>query len=145
MRAAIAALAGLIFGVGLTIAEMTNPAKVLAFLDLFSGQWDPSLMFVMGAGIALYGAGFLIPRRRAAPVLGDRFYLPTAQGIDAPLIMGAVLFGTGWGLVGLCPGPAFAALSLGGVPILIFMAANIAGMYAFELAAPLLNRNRAAA
>ena len=102
MRAAIAALAGLIFGIGLTIAEMTNPAKVLAFLDVFSGQWDPSLIFVMGAGIALYGTGFLILKRRTAPVMGDRFHLPTAQGIDTPLIAGAVLFGAGWGLVPLC-------------------------------------------
>jgi len=145
MRAAVAAIAGLIFGIGLTIAEMTNPAKVLAFLDVFSGQWDPSLIFVMGAGIALYGAGFLILKRRTAPVMGDRFHLPTAQGIDTPLIAGAVLFGAGWGLVGLCPGPAFAALSLGGAPVLIFMAANLAGMYAFELVGPRMTRGQTAA
>ena len=141
MRALFAALAGLIFGVGLTISEMVNPAKVLAFLDVFSGAWDPSLMFVMGAGVVVYAVGYQLIIRRNAPLVAPSFSLPTANQIDPPLIGGAVLFGAGWGLVGLCPGPAFSALALGGAPVLIFMAAVVAGMLTFEwLWTPLQNR-----
>lgn len=141
MRALFAALAGLIFGVGLTISEMVNPAKVMAFLDVFSGAWDPSLMFVMGAGVVVYAVGYQLIIRRNAPLVAPSFSLPTANQIDPPLIGGAVLFGAGWGLVGLCPGPAFSALGLGGAPVLIFMAAVVAGMLAFEwLWTPLQNR-----
>ena len=141
MRALFAALAGLIFGVGLTISEMVNPAKVLAFLDVFSGAWDPSLIFVMGAGVVVYAVGYQLIIRRNAPLVAPSFSLPTANQIDSPLIGGAVLFGAGWGLVGLCPGPTFSALGLGGAPVLIFMAAVVAGMLAFEwLWTPLQNR-----
>ena len=132
MRALFAAVAGLIFGVGLTISEMVNPAKVLAFLDVFSGAWDPSLMFVMGAGVVVYAVGYQLIIRRNAPLMEPSFTLPSATRIDPPLIGGAVLFGAGWGLVGLCPGAAFSALGLGGTPVLIFMAAVVVGMLAFE-------------
>ena len=141
MRALFAAVAGLIFGVGLTISEMVNPAKVLAFLDVFSGAWDPSLMFVMGAGVVVYAVGYQLIIRRNAPLVEPSFTLPSATRIDQPLIGGAVLFGAGWGLVGLCPGPAFSALGLGGTPVLIFMAAVVVGMLAFEWVwTPLQNR-----
>ena len=145
MRAAIAALAGLIFGIGLTISEMTNPAKVLAFLDLFSGQWDPSLIFVMGGGIVVYGLGLLILRRREYPVLAPRFKYPQKPKIDAQLVTGSALFGVGWGLVGLCPGPSFSALGLGGIPILIFLSASFVGMYGFEMLRPFLPRAKSSA
>ena len=133
MRALFAAFAGLIFGLGLTISEMVNPAKVLAFLDIFSGAWDPSLMFVMGAGVVVYAAGYqIIVRRRETPLVEPHFSIPVAHRIDPPLIGGAVIFGAGWGLVGLCPGPAFSALLLGGTPVLVFMAAVVVGMVGFE-------------
>ena len=141
MRALFAAVAGLIFGVGLTISEMVNPAKVLAFLDVFSGAWDPSLMFVMGAGVVVYAVGYQLIICRNAPLMEPSFPLPSATRIDPPLIGGAVLFGAGWGLVGLCPVPAFSALGLGGTPVLIFMAAVAVGMLAFEWVwTPLQNR-----
>ena len=145
MRPAIAALAGLIFGIGLTISEMTNPAKVLAFLDLFSGQWDPSLIFVMGGGIVVYGLGLFILRRRESPVLAPRFEFPLKTRIDGQLVMGSALFGVGWGLVGLCPGPSFSALGLGGIPMFIFLIASFIGMYGFELVRPLLPRAKSSA
>jgi len=127
-----ALLAGLVFGLGLTISEMTNPAKVLAFLDLF-GNWDPSLAFVMGSALMVTAIGYRLAWQRAAPIFADQFQLPGRSGIDGRLAIGAVLFGAGWGLVGLCPGPAIAALSFGGPPILIFLAAMGTGMAAFEL------------
>ena len=95
MRALFAALAGLIFGVGLTISEMVNPAKVLAFLDVFSGAWDPSLMFVMGAGVVVYAVGYQLIIRHNAPLVATSFSLPTVNQIDTPLIGGAALFGAG--------------------------------------------------
>ena len=139
MKAVFGALAGLIFGLGLTIAEMTNPAKVLAFLDVFDGSWDPSLIFVMGTGVVVFGVGVVLIRRmRAEPVIGTVFERPRLGTINRQLVTGAALFGAGWGLVGLCPGPAYAALGLGGAPVLIFVAANLVGMFAFERMRPLL-------
>jgi len=126
-----ALLAGLVFGLGLTVSQMVNPAKVLAFLDLF-GNWDPSLAFVMGAALAVTAIGYRLAWRRPAPVFADRFQLPGNRRIDARLALGAVLFGIGWGLVGLCPGPAIAALAIGGAPAALFLAAMAAGMALFE-------------
>ena len=103
MRNLAAGLAGLIFGFGLIIAQMINPAKVLAFLDIF-GAWDPSLALVMGAGLVVTAIGYRLVWRRSGPVLGGEFALPSASEIDGRLAGGAVLFGAGWGLVGLCPG-----------------------------------------
>ncbi len=126
-----ALLAGLIFGLGLTISEMVNPAKVLAFLDLF-GNWDPSLAFVMGGALIVTAIGYRIAWTREKPVFAERFQVPGNRQIDTRLALGAVLFGIGWGLVGLCPGPAISALSFGGVPVLIFLTAMMAGMGLFE-------------
>lgn len=123
----MALVAGLVFGIGLTVSQMVNPAKVLAFLDV-AGNWDPSLAFVMGGALLVTFVGYRLAWRRPKPLLGERFALPTARQIDLPLIAGAVLFGVGWGLVGLCPGPAIAALTLGGWPVLLFVGAMVAGM-----------------
>ena len=127
-----ALLAGLVFGLGLTISEMVNPAKVLAFLDLF-GNWDPSLAFVMGGALMVTAIGYRLAWTREKPVFAERFQVPGNRQIDTRLALGAVLFGIGWGLVGLCPGPAISALTFGGTPVLVFLAAMGAGMAAFEL------------
>lgn len=127
-----ALIAGLIFGLGLTISEMVNPAKVLAFLDLF-GNWDPSLAFVMGAALVVTAIGYRIVWTRPKPAFADRFQVPGNRQIDARLALGAVLFGIGWGLVGLCPGPAISALTFGGIPVLVFLAAMGGGMLLFEV------------
>lgn len=126
-----ALIAGLIFGLGLTTSEMVNPAKVLAFLDLF-GNWDPSLAFVMGAALIVTAMGYRLVWTRGRPVFADRFQVPGDRQIDTRLAVGAVLFGIGWGLVGLCPGPAISALTLGGAPVLLFLGAMAVGMGAFE-------------
>jgi uncharacterized membrane protein YedE/YeeE len=123
---------GLLFGLGLVISEMVNPAKVLAFLDVF-GNWDPSLAFVMAGAIAVSALGTLIAQRRGTPVLAARLEIPTRRDLDPRLIGGAALFGIGWGLVGLCPGPALAALTFGPWQIFVFVAAMIAGMALFRL------------
>ena len=126
-----ALFAGLIFGLGLVISQMVNPAKVIDFLDIF-GDWDPSLAFVMGTGLIVTFIGYKIVLRKSKPVAADTFQVPTNRTIDKRLASGAVLFGIGWGLVGLCPGPAIAALVIGGLPIVVFLSAMIAGMAIFE-------------
>ena len=131
-RNLMALLAGLTFGLGLVISQMVNPAKVIAFLDLF-GNWDPSLAFVMGASLIVTAIGYRLVWLRPRPVLAENFQVPGNRKVDAKLAIGAVLFGIGWGLVGLCPGPAIAALTIGGVPALGFLAAMAAGMLVFEL------------
>ena len=123
--------AGLIFSLGLTVSQMVNPAKVLAFLDLF-GDWDPSLAFVMGAALLVTAIGYRLVWARQKPVFAAHFALPENRDIDARLAAGAVLFGIGWGLVGLCPGPAIAALSIGGAKALGFLAAMVVGMALFH-------------
>lgn len=132
MRSFSAFIAGLVFGLGLTVSQMVNPQKVLNFLDVF-GDWDPSLAIVMGAALIVTSIGYRIVLRRAAPVFGDRFRLPTRKDVDGRLIAGALCFGIGWGLVGLCPGPAIAGLSIGGAPLLLFLGSMAAGMAAFEI------------
>lgn len=127
-----ALLAGLVFGLGLTISEMVNPAKVLAFLDLF-GNWDSSLAFVMGGALIVTAIGYRLVWTRKKPVFAERFQVPGNRQIDKRLALGAVLFGIGWGLVGLCPGPAISALTFGGAPVLVFLAAMGAGMVLFEV------------
>lgn len=131
MRIVTAMLAGLVFGLGLTVAQMTNPAKVLAFLDLF-GNWDPSLAFVMGAALLVTAAGYRLVWQRPAPAYATGFQVPGNRMIDRRLMAGSVLFGIGWGLVGLCPGPAIAALTIGGGKALAFLAAMCVGFGAFE-------------
>lgn len=120
-------IAGAFFGAGLTVSQMVNPDKVISFLDI-SGDWDPSLAFVMGSALAVTFVGYKIVLKNNAPFFEDRFRLPTRKDIDAPLIFGAALFGIGWGLAGLCPGPALASLSFAGVNSLIFVAAMLATM-----------------
>jgi hypothetical protein len=135
MRQPIAAFgAGLLFGLGLTVSQMVNPAKVLGFLDIF-GAWDPSLALVMAGAVVPAAAAFRLALRRKAPLLAARFQLPTARAIDLRLMLGAALFGVGWGLVGLCPGPAIAALPLDGLSIPIFVLAMLAGMLGHRLQA----------
>lgn len=122
---------GLVFGLGLVVAGMSNPAKVLNFLDLGaiqSGQWDPSLAFVMAGAIAVTFLGFRLVLRRSQPIFGGAFHLPTATDIDARIVVGPAIFGIGWGLAGFCPGPAFTALTVGGNPALLFVAAMMLGM-----------------
>lgn len=120
---------GLIFSAGLMLAGMTDPAKVQNFLDL-AGQWDASLAFVMAGAIAVTFIGFKLVLKRKAPVFGGQFHLPTRNDADRRLILGSAIFGVGWGLAGLCPGPAIASLGIGSSASLIFVAAMLAGMAA---------------
>lgn len=132
MRVITALLSGLVFGFGLILSEMINPEKVLAFLDIF-GQWDPSLAFVMGAALIVAGLGYKMVFRRKKPFFADQFHLPQKQDIDKRLVTGSALFGIGWGIAGLCPGPAIVGLTIGGPDILIFLAAMLAGMGLFRI------------
>ena len=132
MHIVMALLAGLVFGIGLIVSGMTNPAKVIGFLDL-AGRWDPSLACVMGGAILVGIVAFRVASRRATSLLGDVMRLPSAQHIDRRLILGSVTFGAGWGLAGYCPGPALASLASGGAKPLIFVAAMLAGMGLFAL------------
>lgn len=128
----IAALAaGLVFGLGLIVSGMANPAKVLGFLDL-AGRWDPSLALVMAGAIAVGAVGFAFAGRRARSLLGTPMSLPGTRGIDRRLVGGGVAFGVGWGLAGFCPGPAIVALGAGQGKAAVFVAAMIVGMLAFE-------------
>jgi uncharacterized protein len=123
---------GLIFGAGLLISGMTQPEKVLGFLDI-SGAWDATLAFVMAGAVALSAIGFALARRRAAPLLAAKFSWPERRDIDAPLAAGSILFGVGWGLVGICPGPALVNLAGLSLPIVVFVAAMVVGMLGYEL------------
>ncbi|QYF93266.1 YeeE/YedE family protein [Massilia sp. PAMC28688] len=127
-----ALLAGLLFGLGLLVSGMSNPAKVLGFLDV-AGLWDPSLAFVMGGAIIVGLVAFSFAAKMPASLLGQAWRLPSATRIDRRLVIGAVTFGVGWGLAGLCPGPALASLLLGGTKVLLFVAAMLAGMAIFAL------------
>jgi uncharacterized membrane protein YedE/YeeE len=128
MPTVLAAIAGALFGAGLLVSGMTRPAKVLAFLDA-SRDWDPSLALVMLAAAAVYALVFHgITRRRATPWFGGLFHLPTRRDLDVPLIVGSALFGIGWGLGGLCPGPGLVMAAAGSMTGLAFTAAVIAGM-----------------
>lgn len=120
-------IAGLLFGFGLLLSGMANPAKVLNFLDI-TGHWDPSLAFVMGGAVLVTTIGYRIVFRRAKPVLDESFHLPTAQQIDGKLVLGAAIFGVGWGLVGLCPGPALVSLLLAAPAIFVFVPAMVIGV-----------------
>ena len=126
-----ALIAGLIFGLGLVISQMVNPAKVIAFLDIF-GNWDPSLAFVMGGALIVTAIGYRLAWMRAKPVFEDKFQVPGNRKVDARLAIGAVLFGIGWGLVGLCPGLAISALTIGGTKAIGFLGAMAMGMLAFQ-------------
>lgn len=131
MKTLFALIAGLVFGIGLIVSGMADPAKVLGFLDL-AGRWDPSLAFVMAGAIAVGAPAFTLAARRGTTLLGERLRLPPTRPIDARLIGGSVLFGIGWGLAGFCPGPALVALGMGESKALLFVAAMLAGMALFE-------------
>lgn len=121
-----ALLAGLLFGLGLAVAQMTSPLKVLAFLDIF-GNWDPSLAFVMGGAVTVTLIGFRFVLRQPAPLFDTQFHLPTRRDLDRNLLLGAALFGTGWGIAGYCPGPVVAALAFGSLEPVLFVVAMLAG------------------
>lgn len=127
-------LIGLLFGLGLLLSGMTDPGKVIGFLDL-AGAWDPSLAFVMGGAVAVGALAFAFAQRRAAPLLGGEMLWPATREIDRRLIAGSLVFGVGWGLAGFCPGPAVVASAAGHAPALIFTIAMLAGMLLHELTA----------
>jgi uncharacterized protein len=131
---------GLIFGFGLLVSGMSNPAKVLNFLDLAAirtGTWDPSLAFVMMGAVAIAFAGFRFVLRQPRPIFGDKFHLPTMTELDSRIIVGPAIFGVGWGLAGFCPGPAFVALGYGTSASILFVIAMFCGM---AIASALANR-----
>jgi uncharacterized membrane protein YedE/YeeE len=132
MKVAAALVCGVVFGAGLAVSGMTHPAKVLAFLDVF-GAWDPTLAFVMGGALAVTAIGYAVAGRRDRSWLGEAFSIPTRRDLDPPLIGGAIIFGVGWGLVGLCPGPALANLARGSGEIFLFAGAMTAGVIGYRL------------
>jgi uncharacterized protein len=136
-------LCGLIFGAGLLVSGMVQPTKVLAFLDIF-GVWDPSLAVVMAAALAVAIPGFMLTGRRGQPILARQNFLPIKTQLDAPLLLGAGLFGIGWGLVGLCPGPALESLATLSPGVFVFVVAMAAGMIAhgaWQAAQPIVRRD----
>ncbi|MEM8754592.1 MAG: DUF6691 family protein [Pseudomonadota bacterium] len=144
MRAVVSALCGAVFGLGLIVSDMIDPSRVLAFLDVGSGAWDPTLAFVMiGAMLPMFAAWRIVSRRKA-PVLAPTFPGPPAGGVDARLVPGAACLGLGWGLVGFCPGPALAAAGFGGWPVLLFVACMLLGMTSHDLFRTRLVRLRSA-
>jgi uncharacterized membrane protein YedE/YeeE len=132
MQVIMALIAGLIFGIGLIVSGMTDPSKVIGFLDL-AGAWNPSLAFVMGGAILVGLVGFRLAGKRAKSLLGATMRLPTAAHIDRRLVLGGLAFGVGWGLAGFCPGPALASLATGAREPAIFTLAMLVGMGVFEL------------
>lgn len=135
---------GLLFGVGLILAGMTDPSKVLGFLDL-AGTWDPSLAFVMGGGILVGLGAFATAKKRTMSFLGGAMHLPTSSVIDKRLIGGSLLFGAGWGLAGFCPGPAIVSMGAGQPKAAVFVVAKLAGMAVFEVVERLQARKSAGA
>jgi uncharacterized protein len=124
-------LAGLVFGLGLIVSAMVDPAKILGFLDL-AGRWDPSLAFVMVGAVGVGLVAFAVARRRTLSLLGAQMKLPTAHQIDQRLVIGSLTFGVGWGIAGFCPGPALVALGMGQFKALVFVIFMLAGMGLFE-------------
>jgi uncharacterized membrane protein YedE/YeeE len=137
----VALLSGLLFAIGLGIAGMTNPHKVLNFLDVF-GDWDPSLALVMGGAILVYAPVYRRLKGESAPKFGDRFHWPTKQDVDSKLVIGSILFGVGWGIAGFCPGPAIVAATTGRAAVLAFFAAMVLGMLAQGFVARRLEARR---
>ena len=123
---------GALFGAGLTISGMSDPARVRGFLDVF-GRWDPTLVFVMGGAVIVMAIAWRIQARMKTPVFGEKFSLPDRRDFDGRLIAGSVLFGIGWGIAGLCPGPAVASLALSPLSVLPFLVAMLVGMAAHNL------------
>ncbi|MDO3443870.1 YeeE/YedE family protein [Agrobacterium sp. V1] len=131
-RVALALISGALFGFGLSLSGMVDPARVSGFLDVASGHWDPSLMFVLGGAVSVAVPGTLLSHFIARPVLAEDFSLPAKTRIDRSLILGSAIFGIGWGLAGFCPGPALSAFALGLLPVILFVCAMIAGMLAHD-------------
>jgi uncharacterized membrane protein YedE/YeeE len=126
-------LVGLLFGLGLLLSGMTDPGKVIGFLDL-SGMWDPSLAFVMGGAIAVGFFAFALAKKRTSSFLGGALHLPTSSQIDKRLLIGSALFGAGWGIAGFCPGPGLVSMAAGQPKAAVFVVAMLAGMVVFEMA-----------
>ncbi|MBS0251638.1 MAG: YeeE/YedE family protein [Proteobacteria bacterium] len=127
IRPVLCYLFGLVFGAGMTISGMINPSKVLNFFDV-TGTWDPSLAFVMGGALLVTATGYWLARKRGAPLFDRSFHLPLARVVDFPLVIGAAVFGIGWGIAGFCPGSAIAALGLGRGEPIIFVSAMVVGL-----------------
>jgi uncharacterized membrane protein YedE/YeeE len=132
MNIVTALLAGLLFGIGLLISGMSDPSRVLGFLDL-AGKWNPSLAFVMGGAVLVGLFAFGVARRRIVTFLGGAMHLPTTRAIDRRLVLGNLAFGVGWGMAGFCPGPALVSLAAGQQKALVFTLAMLAGMVLYEL------------
>ncbi len=140
MAVILAAFAcGALFGAGLVVSRMTDPAVILAFLDV-AGNWNPTLAFVMGGGLIAAVPGFVLARRRAKPALAADFQIPTRRDIDGRLLIGAAIFGLGWGLAGICPGPSIAGLATGATAFFVFVPAMLAGFALHALAERVLAR-----
>ncbi|MDR5899566.1 YeeE/YedE family protein [Halomonas vilamensis] len=128
MKMVMGYIAGLLFGLGLAVSGMTDPARVIGFLDI-SGAWDPTLMFVLGGAVVTSFIGYRLVFKRAGPLFGERFQLPTKQDVDAKLLGGAALFGIGWGLSGYCPGPAIASVGGLTIPLAAMLIAMVVGWF----------------
>ena len=128
VKTAVGYIAGLLFGLGLAVSGMTDPARVLGFLDI-AGAWDPTLMFVLGAAVGTTFVGYRLVFARGTPLFSTKFQLPTKQELDAKLLGGAALFGVGWGLSGYCPGPAIASIGGLTLPLLALLAAMVLGWF----------------
>ena len=126
-RSALTLLAGALFGAGLALGGMTDPAKVLGFLDVF-GAWNPSLLFVMGGAVGVHFFAYRLIRGRSTPLFAERFVLPDRQNVDRKLVLGAAVFGVGWGLAGYCPGPSLVALPKAAPSVLLFVGSMIVGL-----------------
>ena len=131
MTKMVALLIGAVFGGGLYLAGMTNPSKIINFLDI-AGTWDPSLIFGMGGAIPVAAIGFFILKKREKPLIFDEIQVPTHGVIDQPLVIGSILFGIGWGVSGLCPGPAFASVLLEPAIIIPYLIALVLGSLAYD-------------
>lgn len=131
MNILFAMLAGFIFGLGLLVSGLANPAKVLAFLDI-AGQWDPSLAFVMLGAVAVATVAFRVAAKRGRTLIGISLELPALRKIDRPLIIGSIIFGLGWGLAGICPGPGFVLLGSGVIAGWVFIASMLVGLFVAE-------------
>jgi uncharacterized membrane protein YedE/YeeE len=139
IRSAAALFSGIVFGLGLAVSQMVNPAKVVAFLDV-AGRWDPSLAFVMMGALAVTAGGFRLALNKPKPVLTEAFHLSTSRAVDQRLVAGAALFGIGWGLVGFCPGPAIASLAFPTAQSFVFVVAMVLGAALFHFSARMRSR-----